>query len=69
MSKYINYIPHNKFNHYDTRRTEEDFDDAMLRLSTIVGHACDKWLAARGIKSNQFAESVKYNKKLQDKNI
>jgi len=60
-SRFRNYVPHNEVVHRETRRSEEDWEDWLWKLSTTVGKACDKWLASRGIKSNQFAESQRYN--------
>jgi hypothetical protein len=33
----INYVPHNEFIHRETRHTDDDWDDVMFNLSTIVG--------------------------------
>lgn len=60
-SRFRNYVPHNEVVHRETRRSEEDWEDWLWKLSTTVGKACDRWLASRGIKSNQFAESQRYN--------
>ena len=53
-----NYIPHNEFIHRETRRTEEDWDNVMMNLSSLVGKACDKWLEKRGFKPTPFIEQT-----------
>lgn len=61
MGKFINHDHWNQYSHRETRRTEEDWDNYWLHLSSTVGKACDKWLESRGIVSRQFAESKRYN--------
>jgi hypothetical protein len=45
--KFVNYIPHNKFIHIDTKG--DDYEDYLINLSNTVSLACDKFFAKRGI--------------------
>lgn len=56
MSKSINYVPHNKYRHVETRQTDDEYLDYLSRLSILVGSACDKFLNSRGL-----IEPSKYN--------
>jgi hypothetical protein len=45
--KFVNYIPHNKYIHIDTKG--DDYEDYLINLSNTVSAACDKFFAKRGI--------------------
>jgi hypothetical protein len=45
--KFVNYVPHNKYLHIDTKG--DDFEDYLINLSHPVSAACDKFFAKRGI--------------------
>ena len=45
--KFVNYVPHNKFVHIDTKG--DDYEDYLTNLSHTVSVACDKFFAKRGI--------------------
>lgn len=54
--KVSNYLPHAWTTHRSTRRSPEDYEDYLRNLSSSVGRACDKWLAARGIETIKFIQ-------------
>jgi len=56
MPAHKNYVPHNEILHIETRRSQDDWDDYLNNLSKIVGEACDKWLASRGIEPMPFIQ-------------
>ena len=45
--KFVNYVPHNKFIHIDTKG--DDYEDYLKNLSHTVSVACDKFFEKRGI--------------------
>jgi len=49
MAKNKNYVPHNEFRHIETRRTENDWDNYLWKLSKTVGEACDRFFVSRGM--------------------
>ena len=53
----VNYIPHNKFVHVNTKG--DDYEDYLINLSNTVTVACDKFFERRGIISvNPFASKA-----------
>jgi hypothetical protein len=44
---FVNYVPHNKYLHIDTKG--DDYEDYLTNLSHTVSVACDKFFAKRGI--------------------
>jgi hypothetical protein len=44
---FVNYVPHNKYVHIDTKG--DDNEDYLINLSRTVSVACDKFFARRGI--------------------
>lgn len=65
--KFVNYVPHNKFVHIDTKG--DDYEDYLTNLSHTVSVACDKFFAKRGIFAiNPFkktGEDEERNKRAQ----
>jgi len=49
MAKNRNYIPHNEHRHVETRRTDEDWENYLWKLSKTVGDACDRFFVSRGM--------------------
>ena len=45
--KFVNYVPHNKYIHIDTKG--DDCEDYLINLSRTVSVACDKFFSKRGI--------------------
>lgn len=45
--KFVNYVPHNKYLHIDTKG--DDYEDYLINLSNTVSEACDRFFAKRGI--------------------
>lgn len=44
---FVNYVPHNKYIHIDTKG--DDNEDYLINLSRTVSVACDKFFEKRGI--------------------
>jgi hypothetical protein len=65
--KFVNYVPHNKYLHIDTKG--DDYEDYLINLSHTVSVACDKFFAKRGIITiNPFQKTTnddEKNKKAQ----
>lgn len=49
MAKNKNYVPWNEYRHVETRRTDEDWENYLWKLSKIVGEACDRFFVSRGM--------------------
>jgi hypothetical protein len=49
MAKNRNYIPWNDHRHVETRRTDNDWDNYLWKLSKTVGDACDRFFVSRGM--------------------
>jgi hypothetical protein len=49
MAKNRNYIPHNEHRHVETRRTDQDWENYLWKLSKTVGDACDRFFVSRGM--------------------
>ena len=49
MAKNLNYVPHNEHRHIETRKTDEDWENYLFRLSKVVGDACDAFFVSRGM--------------------
>jgi len=49
MAKNRNYVPHNEHRHVETRRTDEDWENYLWKLSKTVGDACDRFFVSRGM--------------------
>jgi len=47
-SNYINYVPHNKFEHRETKG--EWTDQYIMFLSRDVNAACDRFFRSRGLE-------------------
>lgn len=45
--KFVNYVPHNKYVHIETKG--DDSEDYLINLSRTVSVACDKFFSKRGI--------------------
>ena len=51
MAKKNNYIPWNEYRHVETRKTDEDWENYLFRLSKVVGDACERFFVSRGMTS------------------
>ena len=51
MSLKRNHDHWNKFKHVETRRSDEDYEDYLRRLSSTVSAACEKFFVSRGMTS------------------
>jgi len=53
VGKNLNYVPWNEHKHVETRKTDDDWDDYLLNLSSSVGAACDRFFDLRGMNRGQ----------------
>jgi hypothetical protein len=56
--KVKNYLPHAGIETIDRVSEEQEY---LVSLSRVVGKACDKWLEAKGLKS-EFKHDFSYSK-------